>query len=229
MVSVEDKLFTIGGLRDVCVRDPLVPFVERFRGQTNTWDAIDHQPAVQDVELDSFCAVSTGRGSVLMTGGLDPRTNKCTSKVCSVELQKVPSSVVQLTSLICPRAGHCQVLAGGYVYAIGGFQTPHTHFIPDVIRSVECYDIVKGKSKMTVFVCGRVQVAIGNVEKGKSTRYLSGLITPISQVIDYNYLAAFQKYRAARSHCYVLLLNSNARSSTRRFSKVVNKSLQERL
>lgn len=69
MVSVENKLFTIGGLRDVCVRDPLVPFVERFSGQKNTWDAIDHQPAVQDVELDSFCVVFTGRGSVLMTGG----------------------------------------------------------------------------------------------------------------------------------------------------------------
>ena len=162
MVSVKDKLFTIGGLRDVCVRDPLVPFVERFCGQNNTWDAIDHQPAVQDVELDSFCAVFTGRGNVLMTGGLDPRTKKCTSHACSVELINVPSSVIQLKSLICPRAGHCQVLAGAYVYAMGGFQSPHTHVISDVICSVERYDIAKGKLKMTIFVCGRVQVAIEN-------------------------------------------------------------------
>ena len=138
MVSVEDKLFAIGGLRDVFVRDPFVPFVQGFSGQNNTWNAIDHQPSVQDVELDSFCAVFTGRSSVLMTGGLDPRTNKCTSHVCSIELKDIPSSMIQLTSLICPRAGHCQVLAGDYVYAFGGFQTPHTHVISDVIRSVEC-------------------------------------------------------------------------------------------
>ena len=165
MVSVEDKLFTIGGLRDVCVRGPLVPFVEVFSGQKNTWDAIDQQPTVQDVELDAFCAVCSGHGSVLMTGGLDPRTNKCTSHVCSIELKDVPSSVIQLTSLIWPRAGHCQVLAGDYMYAIGGFQTPHAPVISDVIRSVECYDIAKGKSTMTIFVCGPVEIAIE-----KSTR-----------------------------------------------------------
>lgn len=182
MVSVENKLFTIGGLRDVCVRDPLVPFVERFSGQKNTWDAIDHQPAVQDVELDSFCAVFTGRGSVLMTGGLDPRTNKCTSHVCSVELKDVPSSVVQLTSLICPRAGHCQVLVGDYVYAIGGFQTPNTHVMSDVIRSVECYDIAKGKSTMTIFVCGRVQVVIENVEKKSIAQWAHNSNQPSSRL-----------------------------------------------
>ena len=147
MVNLEDKLFAIGGLRDVCVRDPLVPFVESFSGRKNTWNnAIHNQPIVQDMELDSFCAVCTGRDSVLVTGGLDPRTNKCTSHVCSVELKHVSSSVVQLTSLICPRAGHCQVLAGGYVYAIGGFQTPDTHIISDVIQSVECYDMDRSKS-----------------------------------------------------------------------------------
>ena len=160
MVSLEDKLFAIGGLRDVCVRDPFVPFVEGFSGQNNTWNAIDHQPSVQDLELDSFCAVFTGRSSVLMTGGLDPRTNECTSHVWSLELKDVPSSVIPLTSLICPRAGHCQVLAGDYMYAIGGFQTPHTHVISDVIRSVECYDIATGKSTMTIFVCGPVEIAI---------------------------------------------------------------------
>lgn len=170
MVSLEDKLFAIGGLRDVCVRDPLVPFVEGFSGKKNAWNAIDHQPAVPNVELDSFCAVSTGRGGVLLTGGLDPRTNKCTSQVCSVELKDVPPSVVQLTSLIYPRAGHCQVLAGGCVYAIGGFQTPHAHVISDVIRSVECYDIAKGKSTISICVCLPIEVAIANVEKGKSTR-----------------------------------------------------------
>lgn len=152
MVSLEDKLFVIGGLRDVCVRDPLVPFVESFSGQNNTWNAIDHQPAVQDVELDSFGAVFTGRGSVLMAGGLDPKTNKCTSYVCSVELKDVLPSVVQLASLNCPRAGHCQVKAGDYVYAIGGFQTSHPHVISNVIQSVECYDMAKGKSTITIFV-----------------------------------------------------------------------------
>ena len=151
MVNLEDKVFVIGGLRDVCVRDPLVPFVEGFSGRKNTWNAIDPQPAVQDVELDSFCAVNTGRNSVLMTGGLDPRTNKCTSHVCSVKLKDVPSSVVQLASMICPRASHCQVLADGYVYAIGGFQTPDTQVISDVIRSVECYDMDRGKSIMHWF------------------------------------------------------------------------------
>ena len=170
MVSLEDKLLAIGGLRDVCVRDPLVPFVESFSGQKNTWNVIDHQPAVPNVELDSFCAVFTGRGSVLLTGGLDPRTNRCTSNVCSVELKDAPSRVVQLTSLICPRAGHCQVLAGGCVYAIGGFQTPYAHITSDVISCVECYDTAKGKSAISIFFCGPIEVAIENIEKGKSTR-----------------------------------------------------------
>lgn len=146
MVTLEDKLFAIGGLRDVCVSDPVIPFVERFSGHTNSWDTVDYQPAVHDVELDSFCAVSTGRSSVLLVGGLDPKTNRCSSNVFSVELKDGSSSVMRLASLSLPRAGHCIVLSGDHVYAIGGFQTPYPHAIPDVIRSVECYDVTKGNS-----------------------------------------------------------------------------------
>ena len=186
MVSLEDKLFAIGGLRDVCVRDPLVPFVEGFSSQKNTWNAIYHQPAVPNVELDSFCAVSTGLGSVLLTGGLDPRTNKCTSHVCSVELNDVPSHVVELASLIFPRAGHCQVLAGGCVYAIGGFQTPHAHITSDVIRSVECYDTAKGKSTISILVCGPKEVAIEIVEKRNphDSSWAHYLIQPRSRSLE---------------------------------------------
>ena len=145
MVTLKDKLFAIGGLRDVCVSDPVIPFVERFSGQSNSWDTVDYQPAVHDVELDSFCAVSTGRSSVLLVGGLDPKTNRCTSNVFSIELKDgSQSSVMPLASLFFPRAGHCLVLSGDHVYAIGGFQAPNSHVFPDVIRSVECYDITKG-------------------------------------------------------------------------------------
>ncbi|KAL9964182.1 hypothetical protein ACROYT_G027777 [Oculina patagonica] len=143
MVTLEDKLFVIGGLRDVCVSDPVIPFVERFSGQSNLWDAVEYQPAVHDVELDSFCALSTGRSSVLLVGGLDPKTNRCTSNAFTVELKDGSSSVMPLASLSFPRAGHCLVLSGDHVYAIGGFQTPYPHAIPDAIRSVECYDATK--------------------------------------------------------------------------------------
>ena len=154
-MTLEDKLFAIGGLRDVCARDPVIPFVERFSGQSNSWDAIEHQPAVHDVELDSFCAVTTGRSSVLLVGGLDPKTNRCTSDVSSVEFKDDSSSVVQLASLFVARAGHCLVLSGDRVYAIGGFQAPHTHVIQDAIRNVECYDMAKGKSThwSAIFYC----------------------------------------------------------------------------
>lgn len=145
MVTLGDKLFAIGGLRDVCVRDPVIPFVERFSGQSNLWDAINYQPAMHDVELDSFCAVSTGPSSLLLVGGLDPKTDRCTSSVFCVELKDGSSSVAPLASLCFPRAGHCVVLLGHRVYAIGGFQAPLQHVIPDVIRSVETYDMAKGK------------------------------------------------------------------------------------
>ena len=145
MVTLEDKLFAIGGLRDVCVKDPVIPFVERFSGQSNLWDSINYQPSMHDVELDSFCAVSTGPNSLLLVGGLDPKTDGCTSSVFRVELKDDSSSVASLASLCFPRAGHCVVLLGHRVYAIGGFQAPRQQVIPDLIPSVETYDIVKGK------------------------------------------------------------------------------------
>lgn len=143
-MASKNNLFAIGGLRDVCVKDPVIPFVERFRGGTNSWDPVPHQPAVHDVEVDSFCAVSTG-SSVLLVGGVDPQTNSCSSSVSSVQLTDDSSNVVQLSSLLFPRAGHCLVTSGDHAYAIGGFQTPHTHDSPDGNRSVECYDIAKGQ------------------------------------------------------------------------------------
>ena len=145
MVTMEDKLFAIGGLRDVCVRDPAIPFVERFSGQSNLWDSINYQPSMHDVELDSFCAVSTGHSSLLLVGGLDPKADRCTSSVFSVEFKDGSSSIVSLASLCFPRAGHSVVLLGNKVYAIGGFQAPRQHVTPDMIRSVETYDIAKGK------------------------------------------------------------------------------------
>ena len=147
MVSLEDKLFAIGGLRDVCVSDPVIPFVERFNGQSNSWHSVDYQPAMHDLELDSFCAVSTGRSSVLLVGGLDPKTNRCTSNVFSVELKESSSRVMPLASLSVPRAGHCLVSSRDHVYAIGGFQTSYPHVVADVIPSVERYDVAKGNSK----------------------------------------------------------------------------------
>lgn len=153
MVTLKDKLLAIGGLRDVCVKDPSIPFIERFSGNSNSWDAIDHQPAVHDVELDSFCAVSTGPSSVLLVGGLDPKNNTCTSNVSAVELKDEASSVGQRASLLFPRAGHCLVSSGDFVYAIGGFQTPNTLAIPEGMRTVECYDKTKGMSKPRSILC----------------------------------------------------------------------------
>ena len=144
MVAFKSDLFAIGGLRDVCVRDPVIPFVETFHGQTNAWDSVPYQPAVQDLEIDSFCAVSTGSG-VLLVGGVDPKTNRCTSRVSSIELRDDSSTVIQLSSLLFPRAGHCLVTSAEKAYAIGGFQTLNTHDSPDGIRSVERYNMAKGQ------------------------------------------------------------------------------------
>ena len=142
-MAFKNNIFAIGGLRDVCVKDPVIPFVEMFRGQTNSWDPVPHQPDVNDVEIDSFRAVSINSG-VLLAGGVDPKTNSCISCVTSVELTDGSSNIVQLAPLLFPRAGNCLVRSGEHVYAIGGFQTPYTHNSPDGIRSVECYDIEKG-------------------------------------------------------------------------------------
>lgn len=152
MVTLKDKLFAIGGLRDVCVNDPVTPFVERFSGQSNSWHSVDYQPAMHDLELDSFCAVSVGCSSVLLVGGLDPKTNRCTSNVFSVELKESSSSVMPLASLSVPRAGHCLISSRDHVYAIGGFQTSYpAHVMEDVIPSVERYDVTKGNSKHESF------------------------------------------------------------------------------
>lgn len=143
MVTSEEKLFAIGGLRDVCVRDSVKPFVEMFCGQTNSWVPVPHQLAVCDEEIDSFCAVSTG-SNVLLVGGVDPKTNSCSSRVYSFELRDNSSSVASLSSMLCPRAGHCLVTSGDNAYAIGGFGIPYTPDSRDGMRSVECYDMAKG-------------------------------------------------------------------------------------
>lgn len=142
-MASKESLFVIGGLRDVCVRDPMIPFVEIFRGQTNSWDPVPHQPAVRDLEIDSFGAASAG-SSILLVGGVESKTSSCTSCVCSVELRDDSSNVVKLTSLSLPRAEHCLVTSGKHAYAIGGFQTPNTRDSPSGIRSVERYDMAKG-------------------------------------------------------------------------------------
>ncbi|PFX22730.1 Kelch-like protein 12 [Stylophora pistillata] len=143
LVTLQDNIFAIGGLRDVCVKEPAIPFIERFSGQSNSWDATEHQPAVCDVELDSFCAVSTSSSTVLLVGGLDPKTSRCTSQVSSFELKDKIWLIEQREPLLFARAGHCLVSSGDRVYALGGFQEPNTLAIREGMRTVECYDPAK--------------------------------------------------------------------------------------
>ena len=145
LVTSQDNMLAIGGLRDVCVKERAIPFIERFSGQSNSWDATDHQPVVHDFELDSFGAVSTGSTTFLLVGGLDPKTNRCTSHVSIFELKDGSWFVGQRKSLLFPRAGHCLVSSGDNVYAIGGFQVPNTFAIREGMRTVECYDSTRGK------------------------------------------------------------------------------------
>ncbi|XP_068739435.1 uncharacterized protein [Montipora capricornis] len=140
VVVCDDNLLVIGGLRDVCVKEPISAFVEMFSGQTNVWVPVPQQPAVRDIEIDSFGAVSTG-SRVLVVGGIDSKANKCTSSVYSIEFGEDTSRVVPLSSLLVPRAGHCLVTIGDCAYTIGGFQTPFTHTPPDGLKVVECYDL----------------------------------------------------------------------------------------
>ena len=143
MVASNDHIFAIGGLRDVCIKGPVIPFAETFNGETNSWARVTHQPAIHDVAFDSFCAASIESG-VLLVGGVDLRTNRCTSRVSCVQFNDGCSNVSQLSPLIFPRAGHCLVTSGERAFAIGGFQTPYTHGSPDGIRSVDSYDIRQG-------------------------------------------------------------------------------------
>ena len=144
VVVSDDNLLVIGGLRDVCVKEPISAFVEMFSGQTNVWVPVPQQPAVRDIEIDSFGAVSTG-SRVLVVGGIDSKANKCTSSVYSIEFGEDTSRVVPLSSLLVPRAGHCLVTIGNCAYTIGGFQTPFTHTPPDGLEVVECYDLEGGQ------------------------------------------------------------------------------------
>lgn len=143
LVTLQDNILALGGLRDVCVKETAIPFIERFSGQSNSWDATEHQPAVCDVELDSFCAVSTSSNTVLLVGGLDPKTSRCTSQVSSFQLKDEFWLVEQREPLLFPRAGHCLVSYGDHVYALGGFQEPNTLAIREGMRTVECYDPAK--------------------------------------------------------------------------------------
>ena len=143
IVTSKDNIYVIGGLRDVCVKEPVIPFVEMYSGETNSWALVTNQPAMHDVEIDSFGAVSIESG-VLLAGGVEPNTNSCTSRVAYVEFNDGCSNVLQLATLLLARAGHCLVTSGERVYAIGGFRTPYTHGSPGGIQSVESYDIRKG-------------------------------------------------------------------------------------
>lgn len=140
MLVLGGQLLVLGGLRDVCVKEPFTPFVEMFSRQTNSWDPVLHQPEVRDVEIDSFCAVSTGN-KVLVVGGINSGVNNCTSCVYSIEGS---SRTALLSGLSVPRAGHCLVTSGERTYAIGGFQTPFTGTMPEGLRSVECYELEQG-------------------------------------------------------------------------------------
>ena len=140
MLVFKGHLLVLGGLRDVCVKEPFTPFVEVFFRQTNSWDPVPQQPEVRDAEIDSFCAVSTGN-RVLVVGGIDSRDNNCTSCVYSVEGS---SRTASLTALLVPRAGHSLVTSRERTYAIGGFQTPITRTMPEGLRSVECYELEQG-------------------------------------------------------------------------------------
>ena len=124
----------------------MIPFIERFDGRSSSWRAIRHRPFAignVNVEIDSFCGVWFGN-KILLSGGLGPQSNRCTSRVIAVELKDESLSVEERASMAFPRAGHCMVTSSEHVYVIGGFQDNL-----DDTRSVERYDAAKGNCDAT--------------------------------------------------------------------------------